>query len=249
MNIIPAENYNDLSQKAAKFIIEFVQSKPDAVLGLATGGTPEGTYKYMVEDFNHNKTSYQNVRTVNLDEYVGLPVENPNSYHAYMYNHLFKHIDVPEGGCHIPNGMAEDLDAECKRYDQLISSLGGVDLQLLGIGHNGHIGFNEPGTSFEKRTHTVELTRTTRRANARYFDSLDEVPTHALTMGIKAIMESRQILLIASGKDKAEAMRRLIKEENISEDFPASSLQAHSHVTIIADREALSLAYNYERRA
>ncbi|MBM7646551.1 glucosamine-6-phosphate deaminase [Scopulibacillus daqui] len=249
MKIIQAENYKDLSEKAAKFIIDYVRNKPDLVLGLATGGTPEGTYEYMVDDFKKNKTTYKDVKSVNLDEYVGLSPENPNSYHAYMYNHLFKHIDIPENQRNIPNGAADDLEAECKRYDQLIASLGGVDLQLLGIGHNGHIGFNEPGTSFEKRTHLVELTRSTRRANARFFNTIDEVPTHALTMGIKAIMESKHILLIASGKGKAEAMRRLICEENISEDFPASSLQDHSHVTIIADKEALSLAYNYERRA
>lgn len=249
MKVISAENYHDLSQKAAQFIIDKVQTNPQTVLGLATGSTPKGTYEEMIKDFNEEKTTYQKVSSVNLDEYVGLPKENPNSYHTYMTDNLFRFLDIPNDKRFIPNGVCEDLHTECQRYDRLIADLGGIDLQLLGIGENGHIGFNEPGTPFSVRTHAVELTRSTRKANARFFENINEVPTLALTMGIRSILDSKEILLLVSGKNKAEAVERLLNNKTIDEDFPASSLHKHDHVTMIADQDALSVAYDNERRA
>ncbi|TCP30197.1 glucosamine-6-phosphate deaminase [Scopulibacillus darangshiensis] len=249
MKIIEAQDYGDLSLKAAQYVIAKVKEKSNIVLGLATGSTPEGTYKEIIRDFNDHHTSYRYVRSVNLDEYVGLSKDHPNSYHTYMFENLFRHLDLPEDQRFLPDGNAEDLEDECRRYDRLIQSLGGVDLQLLGIGQNGHIGFNEPGTTFDQRTHTVALTRSTRKANARFFNSINEVPAHALTMGIRSILDSKEILLLASGKSKAEAIDRLLRNQKIDQDFPASSLHKHSNVIIIADRDALSIADDNERRA
>jgi glucosamine-6-phosphate deaminase len=243
MHIIPVKDFNDLGRKASQFIIQLVREKPDAVLGLATGSTPKSTYKELIQDHRLNGTSYQHVRTVNLDEYVGLAKDNPNSYHYFMRDQLFNHIDIPDRNIYIPNGLASDLDEECRRYDRLITELGGVDLQILGIGRNGHIGFNEPGTSFEVMTHVVDLTLDTRKANARFFNTLEEVPKQAITMGIKNILQSRSILLLASGPSKADAMARLLNESKITNAFPASSLHQHRNVTVIADEDALSMVY------
>ncbi|WP_082232405.1 glucosamine-6-phosphate deaminase [Halobacillus massiliensis] len=240
MKLIETASYEEMSQKAAGVIYEQVKSKPNTVLGLATGGTPLGTYRELIHLHLQKKESFQKFYTVNLDEYVGLADDHPQSYHTYMDEHLFQHLDIPASHTHLPRGLAEDLDGECKRYDQVIKQLGGIDLQLLGIGQNGHIGFNEPGTSFNSRTHVVELTESTRKANARYFSNKDDVPTHAITMGIQSIMESSEILLIASGKKKAEAILRLVEDE-ITEDFPASVLKRHPNLTLIADYEAMSL--------
>ncbi|MGM7681061.1 glucosamine-6-phosphate deaminase [Cytobacillus sp. Hm23] len=241
MKIIQVEDYHDLSIKAAQHIITKIQNEPDLVLGLATGSTPKGAYKQMINDFQKNNTSYRYVKTVNLDEYVGLAKNDINSYFTFMNEHLFNHIDIPYSQTHIPNGMAKDLQTECNNYDKLIHSLGGIDLQLLGIGHNGHIGFNEPYTSFKTRTHIVKLTSSTRYANERFFQHINEVPKYAITMGIQTILESKQILLLISGKDKRKAVHKLLVEQNMSEEFPASSLYDHPHVTIIADKAALSL--------
>ncbi|HET7521751.1 MAG TPA: glucosamine-6-phosphate deaminase [Bacillales bacterium] len=240
MRIIRVKNRWEMSEKAAQVIIEKVKTHPFAVLGLATGGTPKGTYVNLIENHQKEGTSYAGVRTVNLDEYVGLPPDHKNSYHHFMNKHLFRGLDLPEEQIFLPNGMADDLDAECRRYDALIDALGGIDLQLLGIGKNGHIGFNEPDTSFQTKTHVVELTHSTRKANARFFENINEVPTHAITMGIASILASKEILLLASGKNKAEAMRRLW-EEDVNEAFPASALKMHEHVIVIADEDALSL--------
>jgi len=250
MKVIQVKNHHDLGKKAAEMIISFIKKNPKAVLGLATGSTPKTTYKELIRDHIKNGTSYRQVRTVNLDEYVGLSENHPNSYHFFMREELFKHIDILQENIHIPNGLAENIGDECRKYDQLIQTLGGVDLQLLGIGRNGHIGFNEPGTSFENGTHVVDLTLDTRKANARFFTNLDEVPTQAITMGIKTILESRFILLLVSGREKAEAMSRLLNPNHkVSHDFPASSLHLHDNVTVIADTDALSMVYSIERRA
>ncbi|ENH97717.1 glucosamine-6-phosphate deaminase [Gracilibacillus halophilus YIM-C55.5] len=238
MNIIQATNYQDMSNQTAELIIDTVRNNDYVTLGLATGGTPKGTYQQLVKDHQLNQTSYQHVTTFNLDEYVGMRPTDPNSYRYYMDQYFFDEVDIPEQNIHIPNGMAEDLPRECARYEKQIDDTNGIDLQILGIGKNGHIGFNEPGTAFESTTHVVELAHSTRKANARFFNHLDDVPTHAITMGIATIMKSKQILLLASGEDKAEAIRKLIHEE-VDEHMPASVLRHHSNVTIIADQNAL----------
>lgn len=248
MRIIEAADYDDMSQKAAGRIINKVSKSEQIVLGLATGGTPEATYEELVKDHQKQRTSYRHVSTVNLDEYVGLPADNKNSYHAYMKTHFFNHIDIPKDQYHLPNGMARDVQEECERYDDLIRSLGGIDLQLLGIGINGHIGFNEPETPFTSTTHVVKIAESTREANARYFNHIDEVPTHAITMGIQTILQSREIILLASGQHKAEAVAQLING-GIQTGFPASVLKNHRDVTVIADREALSGVTLREERA
>ena len=241
MKVIRVKDYQELGKKAAAILIEHVKANPDAVLGLATGSTPQTTYRELIRDHKENGTSYRNVTTVNLDEYIGLSPEDPNSYHYFMKKELFDAIDIMKENTHLPNGEAADLEAECRRYDELIRSVGGIDLQLLGIGRNGHIGFNEPGTSFQTRTHVVMLAEDTRKANARFFPSLDAVPKSAITMGIQNILESRRILLLASGPAKAEAMARLLNQREITEAFPASCLHLHDDVTVIADEAALAL--------
>lgn len=245
MNIIKVKNYEEMSEKAAAFISETVRRKPNAVLGMATGGTAVGTYQCLIQDFNEHNTSYKQAYTVNLDEYVGMDPNHEQSYHTYMDNHFFQHIDLPKEHQHIPNGKALDLEAECKRYEEAIEALGGVDLQLLGIGHNGHIGFNEPGTSFDSKTQVVKLAESTRNANARYFDHMDEVPTHAITMGIATILKSKKILLLVSGKEKAEILYKLLTSD-VTESIPATALKTHPNVTVIADKEALSFWHGKE---
>lgn len=238
MKFIEVNTYEELSQKASELIINIVKNNPNAKLGLATGSTPLGTYKRMIEDHHKHGTTYENIITVNLDEYVGLPKSHPSSYHYYMNHELFNHINIKRENTHIPNGIAKDLDEECKRYEAIIDKLGGLDLQLLGIGQNGHIGFNEPGTSFQSVTHVVELTENTREANARFFDRIEDVPKKAITMGIASILKSKKIVLLISGKQKSKALHRLLHEE-ISEDFPASALKNHPNCTVIYDLEAL----------
>ncbi|MFD6439909.1 glucosamine-6-phosphate deaminase, partial [Peribacillus sp. NPDC060186] len=182
MNIIRVQDYKEMSQSAAEIVIRKVKENSKIKLGLATGGTPKGTYDALIEDHMQNNTSYENVTSFNLDEYIGLNSNDPNSYHYYMNQSLFAHININKEQTYLPNGIADNLAEECTRFDKMIESLGGIDLQILGIGQNGHIGFNEPGTSFSSGTHVVALEESTRLANARYFDSIDEVPTHAITM-------------------------------------------------------------------
>ncbi len=234
MKIINVGNYQELSERAAKIVIETVQNKPNAVLGLATGSTPIGLYNELIDDHAKNGTSYRKICTFNLDEYVGLEGSHPQSYLYFMRQHLFNHIDISLENTFIPNGKAEDMMKECERYEELIKEKGGIDLQILGIGQNGHIGFNEPGTSFSSRTHIIQLTESTRKANSRFFSSMDEVPTHAVTVGIQTIMDSRKILLLVSGQAKMEAFKRLLSDE-IDESFPASVLKLHNDVTVITD--------------
>ncbi|MGB8001627.1 MAG: glucosamine-6-phosphate deaminase [Anaerobacillus sp.] len=239
MRVIEANDYQHMSELASSYLVDKVRTNPEVVLGLATGGTPKGTYERLIEDSRQNGTSYKRVKTYNLDEYVGFSADHPNSYHAFMYKNLFRELDILDSNIHLPNGMALDLVQECKGYEERIEEAGGIDVQLLGMGSNGHIGFNEPGTSFETTTHIVELAQSTREANARFFNHIDEVPYEAITMGIASIMKSKEILLLVSGEAKNPAMRKLMKGE-VDESFPASVLNKHSHVTIIADKKALS---------
>jgi glucosamine-6-phosphate deaminase len=240
MNIIEFESKEQLGKEAAAIIAHAIAAKPDAVLGLATGGTPIDTYKELIQLHQAHQLSFKQTKTINLDEYAGLDPEHENSYMTYMKRHLFDYIDLPQSQYFLPNGNAAHLEKECLRYDQLIEDVGGIDLQLLGIGQNGHIGFNEPGTPFNSKTHVVQLDENTRQANARYFSSIDEVPTHAITMGIASILSSKKILLLASGKSKAKVIQYLEQAE-IHPDFPASALKLHEDVTVLIDRDAGSL--------
>lgn len=240
LKIMKTANYEDMSHLAANMIIQKVQTNPEAILGLATGSTPVGLYNDLINDHKRTGTSYKNIKTVNLDEYIGLDKDDKNSYLTFMRERLFNHININPLNTALPNGMATDIQQEATRYEQYIQDIGGIDVQVLGIGHNGHIGFNEPGTSFQSRTHIVTLAESTRKANARYFASIDDVPTQAITMGIQNIMDSKEIILLASGATKAEAIKRLVHGE-ISEDFPASILRLHNNVTIIGDQDALQL--------
>lgn len=239
MQLVPVKDFDEMSRVAAEKIIQQVRACDSLTLGLATGGTPLKTYQYLIQDFQENETTYKHVRTFNLDEYIGLSPDDPNSYHHYMNDHLFHHIDIPKENIHLPNGLAPNPQEEANRYENLIQKSGGIDIQLLGLGENGHIGFNEPGTSFQKRTHIADLTESTRKANARYFKSYKDVPTRAITMGINSILQSKEILLLASGKNKAAAINELFNSKQ-NKLWPVTALQTHKNVTIIADQEALS---------
>lgn len=240
MKLIETKDYNDMSKKAANILFAQIIMKPDSVLGLATGSSPIGLYEYLVESFQSGDLDFSRVKTVNLDEYKGLTPDNPQSYYYFMYNNLFKHVNIDLKNVYIPNGIVEDSQMECKRYNELISSLGGVDLQLLGLGNNGHIGFNEPAEHFQKGTHCVTLTQSTIDANARFFESVDEIPRFAYTMGIGNIMDAKKIVMIVSGEGKARILKEVV-EGPITPAVPASILQLHSDVTIVADQSALSL--------
>lgn len=233
---VVVEDYAALSNLAAGIAAGMIWSKPELVLGLPTGGTPVGFYKALV----NMGISLAKVRTFNLDEYVGLPREHPESYYSFMKRNLYDYVDLDPANAHLPNGNAPDPEEECRRYEEAIRAAGGIDLMILGIGHNGHIGFNEPGTPWDSRTRRVSLTETTRKANARFFSSLDEVPREALTMGIGTIMESRRIMLLASGKDKAAIIDRALNGDPTTL-VPATVLQQHPDVIVIVDRAAAGL--------
>lgn len=239
MRIYKAKDYADMSRKAANIVSAQVIMKPNCVLGLATGSTPIGLYKQLVEWYNKGDLDFSEVMTVNLDEYRGIHPENDQSYYYFMHHHLFDQVNIPVGNTNLPNGLAENQEEECNRYTDLIQSLGGVDLQLLGIGHNGHIGFNEPGESFDKQVHCVHLTQSTIEANKRFFASAEDVPKQAYTMGIKTIMQAKKVLIIASGEDKADIVQKAFFGP-ITPQVPASVLQLHNDVTLVADEAALS---------
>lgn len=232
MKLIYAKDYSDLSRKAANIISAQVILKPNSVLGLATGSTPIGTYKQLIDWYEKGDIDFSLARSVNLDEYVGINSDNEQSYRYFMDKHLFSHINIKKENTYVPNGKAVDLQEECKVYDALIQKVGGIDMQLLGIGHNGHIGFNEPDQALEKTTHIVELGETTINANARFFDSIEEVPRKAITMGIKSIMQAQKILLIANGKDKEEIINKALNGP-VTPAIPASILQLHPDLTVI----------------
>ena len=240
MLLIEAKDYNDMSRKAANIISAQVIMKPHAVLGLATGSTPVGAYKQLVEWYNKGDLDFANVTSVNLDEYKGLSPENDQSYRYFMNTNLFNHVNINKERTFVPNGLEPDSEKACADYNAIIRSVGGVDMQLLGIGGNGHIGFNEPGEAFEKETHCVNLTESTIKANARFFASMDEVPKQAYTMGIKSIMSAKKILLIATGEAKADALYKSLYGP-ITPNVPASILQLHPDVTVVADEAALKL--------
>lgn len=239
MKIYKAKDYKDMSRKAANIISAQVIMKPNCVLGLATGSTPIGTYDQLVEWYNKGDLDFSEVTTVNLDEYKGLPRTNDQSYYYFMHQHLFDRVNIDPERTNVPNGMEPDAEKECGRYEELIRSLGGVDLQLLGLGHNGHIGFNEPGEAFEKETHCVDLTESTIEANKRFFASADDVPKQAYTMGIKTIMQAKKILIVVNGENKADIVERAFLGP-VTPEVPASILQLHNDVTLVGDEAALA---------
>ena len=240
MKIYRAENYDAMSRRAANILSAQVILKPDSVLGLATGSTPVGMYRQLVNWCEKGDIDFSQVHTVNLDEYLGLAPDHDQSYRYFMQQNLFDHINVRPENTNVPNGLASDPEAECRRYNEVIAGLGGIDLQVLGMGHNGHIGFNEPEEAFELETHVVDLTENTIQANARFFASKDEVPRRAITMGIKSIMQARHILVVVSGEDKAEIVRRAFAGP-VTPLVPASILQMHPHLSLVGDEAALSL--------
>lgn len=239
MKIYKAKDYKDMSRKAANIISAQVIMKPNCILGLATGSTPIGTYDQLVEWYNKGDLDFSEVTTVNLDEYKGLPRTNDQSYYYFMHQHLFDRVNIDPERTNVPNGMESDAEKECGRYEELIRSLGGVDLQLLGLGHNGHIGFNEPGEAFEKETHCVNLTESTIEANKRFFTSADDVPKQAYTMGIKTIMQAKKILIVVNGENKADIVERAFFGP-VTPEVPASILQLHNDVTLVGDEAALA---------
>lgn len=240
MQIIRANDYKDMSRKAANIISAQVILKPDSVLGLATGSSPVGAYEQLIRWYQKGDVDFSRVRTVNLDEYVGLSFQSEQSYKRFMYDNFFSQVNIDPSHINIPNGCCADLDAECRRYDEILARLGKIDLQLLGLGCNGHIGFNEPEESFRKGTHTVTLSESTRKANQRFFPSLNEVPTRAVTMGLFDIIQAERVLMVVSGKDKAKAVKDAFFGP-ITPKVPASILQFHGNFTLVADKEALSL--------
>lgn len=239
MRIIKTEDYAEMSKIAANIIAAQIVLKPNCVLGLATGSSPIGTYKELIKKYENGDVDFSDVTTVNLDEYKGLPRTNDQSYYYFMNENLFNHINIDKARTHVPNGMEEDEKVESENYEALIKEVGGIDLQLLGIGHNGHIGFNEPADQFDKETHCVDLTESTIQANKRFFESADAVPKQAYTMGIGTIMAAKKILVVVSGADKATIAKRAFTGP-VTPSVPASILQMHPDVTVICDAAAYS---------
>lgn len=239
MRVYKVKNYDEMSRKAANVISAEVISKPDCVLGLATGSTPIGTYQQLIEWYQKGDLDFSEVKTANLDEYRGLKRDNDQSYYYFMNENLFKHVNIDPANTNIPNGENPDAAEECANYDKLVKRLGGADLQLLGLGHNGHIGFNEPADHFVVGTQCVDLQESTIEANKRFFASEADVPRQAYTMGIGTIMSAKKILLIVSGADKADILAQVLTGP-VKPQVPASILQLHKNVTVVADEAALS---------
>lgn len=239
MNIIKLKNPEELSKVACDMMVERLTTIKNPVIGLATGSTPEGLYKCLIEKYNQGIIDFKNVTSFNLDEYVSLDESHPASYQYYMKENLFNHVNIPLEHAYVPSGVENNLADHCKEYENKIASVGKIDVQILGIGINGHIGFNEPGTSFSSRTHVVELDESTREVNSRFFESLDEVPTSAVTMGIQTIMDAKEVVLLITGENKAETVKQLI-ETDVTEDFPASALKNHPNFTLLVDEAAYS---------
>lgn len=236
MKVIVVENYEEVSAKAFEVMHELVAAKPNAVLGLATGSSPIGLYENMIKDHKENGTSYADCQSFNLDEYVGIDRNHEQSYYTFMHENLFNGIDIKEENVHLPYGNTKE---DCEAYERSMENVT-VDIQVLGIGSNGHIGFNEPGTSFDEETHIVTLKEGTRKDNARFFENdINKVPTHAITMGIATIMKAKKILLVATGDNKADAVSAMV-DGPVSVDCPASVLQNHSDVVVIVDKAAAS---------
>ncbi|MGI6747338.1 MAG: glucosamine-6-phosphate deaminase [Anaerovoracaceae bacterium] len=239
MIIINTKNYEDMSRKAANILSAQVILKHNCVLGLATGSTVEGIYKQLIMMNQNGDVDFSGVRSVNLDEYVGLAGDHNQSYRYFMDTNLFNQINIHKDNTNVPDGMAADIEAECIRYENLIKELGGIDLQLLGLGHNGHIGFNEPDDYFPLLTHRVQLKESTIKANSRFFENEDQVPREAITMGIKSIMQAKRILLCVSGEAKAEILKKVLSGP-VTPEVPGSILQLHPNLTVVADEAALS---------
>ena len=241
MIIYVGKDYQDVSRKAANIMSAQIIMKPNAVLGLATGSTPVGLYKQLIEWYNKGDLDFANVTSVNLDEYKGLSPENDQSYRYFMNTNLFNHVNINKERTFVPNGLEPDSEKACAAYNETIRSVGGIDLQLLGLGNNGHIGFNEPGKAFELETHCVDLTEATIEANKRFFDGNEDlVPRQAYTMGIKTIMQARKVLVVANGLAKAKAVKAVVSGP-VTPECPGSILQLHPDCTLVADEEALSL--------
>ena len=239
MRVYCAADYYHASRVAGNIISAQVIMKPDCVLGLATGSTPIGTYEQLIRWYEKGDLDFSQVHSINLDEYRGLSPENDQSYRYFMNTHLFDKINIDKKNTYVPDGLEPDKEKACRDYEEIIHAHGGVDLQILGLGHNGHIGFNEPGSVFEKETHCVALTENTRQANARFFASMDEVPTEAYTMGIKSIMQAKKIMVIVSGESKREIVKKAFHGP-ITPEVPASVLQLHSDVILVGDEAALA---------
>ncbi|MBO5303256.1 MAG: glucosamine-6-phosphate deaminase [Lachnospiraceae bacterium] len=246
MHIIQTKDYNDMSRKAANIISAQVIMKPDCVLGLATGSTPLQTYACLIDAYKNGDLDFSKVSSINLDEYRGLSHENDQSYHYFMKTNFFDHINIHPENTHVPDGMEPDAQKACDDHNAIIRELGGIDLQLLGLGLNGHIGFNEPDEYFAKETHCVDLTESTIQANSRFFASIEEVPTQAYTMGIQNIMMAKKVLIIVNGEAKADIVAKVILGP-VTPQVPASILQMHPDVTLVADEAALSV-YNRLRK-
>ncbi len=240
MKVIKVHDYQDMSRKVANIISAQVILKPNCNLGLATGTTPIGAYEQLIKWYEKGDVDFAEISTFNLDEYRGLGKDDTQSYRYFMNHTFFDHINIDKKRTHVPDGLNEDSEAACKEYDKIVAEAGHIDLQLLGIGRNGHIGFNEPAEAFSKGTHCVDLTPSTIEANARLFNSADEVPRQAYTMGVQMIMHARMILVAATGKDKAEAVRNMV-EGPVTPECPASILQLHNDCVVVADEEALTL--------
>ena len=238
MRVYRAENYEFASRKAANIISAQILIKPDCVLGLATGSTPLGTYRYLVDWYRKGDLDFSRVRTINLDEYRGLAPENDQSYRYFMNKNLFSQINIDPVNTHVPDGLEPDADKACADYDRIMEQTGGIDLQLLGLGHNGHIGFNEPADAFAKGTNCVKLAQSTIDANARFFENKDMVPKEAYTMGIQSIMRAKKILVVACGEDKADIVKRAFTGP-ITPQVPASVLQLHPDVILVGDEASL----------
>ncbi|NOY76695.1 MAG: glucosamine-6-phosphate deaminase [Calditrichaeota bacterium] len=238
MLVIRKETYEEMSVEGAKLVAALIRRKPDAVIGFATGSTPLGMYKELIRLHKEEGLDFSKLTTFNLDEYVGLRPEHPESYHYFMWENLFKHVNVNPSKVHIPMGMADDIDAFCEWYEEKIKEAGGIDLQILGIGGNGHIAFNEPGSSLGSRTRIKTLTEKTRKDNARFFNNdMSQVPKYAITMGIGTIMDARELVMLANGPNKAEAIKITV-EGPITAMVPATIVQMHRKATIIVDKEA-----------
>ena len=241
MIICKAKDYSELSRKAANIIASQILMKPNCVLGLATGSSPVGTYKELIQWYERGDLDFSGITSINLDEYRGLSGDNDQSYRYFMNTNLFDHVNIDKARTNVPDGLEPDAAKACSDYDQIIENAGGIDLQLLGLGHNGHIGFNEPGEAFELETHCVDLTPETIEANKRFFDgNVDLVPKQAYTMGIKTIMQARKVLVVANGKAKAQAVKDAVTGP-VTPACPGSILQLHPDCTLVADEEALSL--------
>lgn len=238
MKIYCNKDYDQASRMAANIISAQIIMKPDCVLGLATGSTPVGTYDQLVRWYIKGDLDFREVKSINLDEYRGLNPDNPQSYRSFMTEHLFKHVNINPKNTFVPDGMEPDANKACNKYNQIIQLCGGIDLQLLGLGHNGHIGFNEPGVSFEKETHCVDLSESTIQANARFFDSMDMVPKQAYTMGIKSIMQAKKVLMVVSGESKAAIVKEAFFGP-VTPKVPASVLQLHKDFILVGDEAAL----------